>query len=112
MTPQLEDLFAFLRFPSISTDSTHSGDVQACADWLIQKLNRKFRRKPRQRGICGTPLLAAAREAERQPAEPQSTVPYICVTMLLRMNAEKREQEIAARKDEKAENKDSQRDTE
>ena len=40
MTPQLEDLFAFLRFPSISTDSTHSGDVRACADWLIQKLDR------------------------------------------------------------------------
>ena len=39
MTPQLEDLFAFLRFPSISTDSNHSDDVRACADWLIQKLD-------------------------------------------------------------------------
>jgi acetylornithine deacetylase/succinyl-diaminopimelate desuccinylase-like protein len=38
MTPQLDDLFAFLRFPSISTDSTHRDDVQACADWLIKKL--------------------------------------------------------------------------
>lgn len=38
MTKQLEDLFAFLRFPSISTDSTHSGDVRACADWLVSKL--------------------------------------------------------------------------
>ena len=79
---------------------------------FIQKLHRIFRRKPRQHGLCSTPLLEAAREAERQPAEPQNDVPYICVTMLLRMKAEQREQEIAARKDEKAENKDSQRDTE
>lgn len=38
MTKQLEDLFAFLRFPSISTDSSHAGDVRACADWLVRKL--------------------------------------------------------------------------
>ena len=39
MTKQLEDLFSFLRFASISTDSNHSGDVRACAEWLIEKLN-------------------------------------------------------------------------
>ena len=38
VTPQLENLFSFLRFPSISTDSSHSGDVRACAEWLISKL--------------------------------------------------------------------------
>jgi acetylornithine deacetylase/succinyl-diaminopimelate desuccinylase-like protein len=38
VSPQLEDLFAFLRFPSISTDSSHAGDVRACAEWLIAKL--------------------------------------------------------------------------
>ena len=38
MTQQLEDLLAFLRFPSISTDSSHVGDVRACADWLVNKL--------------------------------------------------------------------------
>jgi hypothetical protein len=69
---------------------------------FLQKLLHIFRRKPRQRGLCGTPLLAAAREVERQPAEPQSTVPYFCLTMLLRQLAEEREQDIAARKDEKA----------
>lgn len=40
MTPELEDLFAFLRFPSISTDSKHAADVRACADWLVQKLGK------------------------------------------------------------------------
>ena len=39
LTPELEDLFAFLRFPSISTDSSHTGDVRACAEWLLAKLN-------------------------------------------------------------------------
>ena len=39
MTKQLEDLFAFLRFPSISTDSSHAGDVRNCAGWLIEKLS-------------------------------------------------------------------------
>ena len=39
VTPQLEDLFAFLRFASISTDSAHAGDVRACAEWLVKKLS-------------------------------------------------------------------------
>jgi acetylornithine deacetylase/succinyl-diaminopimelate desuccinylase-like protein len=38
VTPELENLFSFLRFPSISTDSQHAGDVRACADWLVAKL--------------------------------------------------------------------------
>ena len=39
MSPALEDLFAFLRFPSISTDSKHAADVRACAGWLVEKLS-------------------------------------------------------------------------
>ena len=35
--PHLDELFELLRFPSISTDSQHAGDVNACADWLIAK---------------------------------------------------------------------------
>jgi acetylornithine deacetylase/succinyl-diaminopimelate desuccinylase-like protein len=38
VTPDLDTLFSFLRFPSISTDSSHNGDVRACAEWLIAKL--------------------------------------------------------------------------
>ncbi len=38
VTRELEDLFSFLRFPSISTDSRHASDVRACADWLQGKL--------------------------------------------------------------------------
>lgn len=39
MTPELENLFSFLSFPSVSTDSKHKGDVLACADWIVEKLN-------------------------------------------------------------------------
>jgi acetylornithine deacetylase/succinyl-diaminopimelate desuccinylase-like protein len=38
MDPLLEDLFTFLRFPSISTDSKSKGHVEACADWLCGRL--------------------------------------------------------------------------
>jgi acetylornithine deacetylase/succinyl-diaminopimelate desuccinylase-like protein len=38
VTPDLETLFSFLRFPSVSTDSSHNGDVRACAQWLVAKL--------------------------------------------------------------------------
>jgi acetylornithine deacetylase/succinyl-diaminopimelate desuccinylase-like protein len=40
VTPDLEDLFDFLRFPSISTDSRHAGHVRECATWLSGKLER------------------------------------------------------------------------
>ncbi|MGD7654131.1 MAG: dipeptidase [Verrucomicrobiales bacterium] len=38
VTPQLNDLFKFLRFPSISTSSSHAPDVRACATWLVERL--------------------------------------------------------------------------
>jgi acetylornithine deacetylase/succinyl-diaminopimelate desuccinylase-like protein len=34
----LDDLFAFIRFPSVSTEPRHKGDVAACAAWLAAKL--------------------------------------------------------------------------
>ncbi|MEZ7956678.1 MAG: dipeptidase [Rubritalea sp.] len=37
---QLDDLFEFLRFPSISTASEHAPDVRACGDWLVKKLTK------------------------------------------------------------------------
>ena len=38
MTAHLQDLFSFLRFASVSTDSCHTADVRDCASWLQQKL--------------------------------------------------------------------------
>ena len=39
MTQALQDLFTILRFPSISTDSNHAGDVAECAEWLAGKFS-------------------------------------------------------------------------
>ncbi len=39
MPKPLDDLFSFLRFASISTDSRHVQDVRDCATWLVAKLN-------------------------------------------------------------------------
>ncbi len=36
---KLEDLFAFLRIPSVSAQPQHAQDVDACADFLINKLD-------------------------------------------------------------------------
>ncbi|MDE2749015.1 MAG: M20/M25/M40 family metallo-hydrolase [Chloroflexota bacterium] len=34
----MEDYKALLRFPSISADPAHAGDVSACADWIVGQL--------------------------------------------------------------------------
>ena len=39
MPKPLDDLFSFLRFASISTDSRHTQDVRDCAAWLVAKLS-------------------------------------------------------------------------
>lgn len=36
--PGLDDLLTLLRFPSVSTKPEHNADVQACAAWLVSKL--------------------------------------------------------------------------
>ena len=36
---RLDQLTAFLRFPSISAQNVHASDVSDCADWLVDKLS-------------------------------------------------------------------------
>jgi acetylornithine deacetylase/succinyl-diaminopimelate desuccinylase-like protein len=36
----LDDLFEFLRFPSVSADSQFKGQVEACADWVVGRLHK------------------------------------------------------------------------
>lgn len=38
--PRLDELFEFLRFPSVSAQSDHRNDVWACADWVAAKLQK------------------------------------------------------------------------
>lgn len=67
MTSELERLFEHLRFPSISTDSRHIGDVRANADWLKGQfedmgLETKLHETP------GNPVIVACNEkVEERP---------------------------------------------
>ena len=36
--PHLADLIEFLKFPSVSTESSHAGDVRACGEWIVEKM--------------------------------------------------------------------------
>jgi acetylornithine deacetylase/succinyl-diaminopimelate desuccinylase-like protein len=59
----LDDLFEFLRFPSVSADSRFKNSVEACADWLVSRfqkagLDAKKFRSP------GSPLIVARNEAK------------------------------------------------
>ena len=36
MTSELDKLFEFLSFPSISTDAAYAADVRACGEWLVE----------------------------------------------------------------------------
>ncbi len=38
MSNGLDDLLTILRFPSVSTDPARTGEVRACAEWLVAKL--------------------------------------------------------------------------
>ncbi len=60
---QLDEFFEFLRFPSISTDSRHKGDVDACADWLVEKF-RGMGLKPEKHPTSGHPIVIARNEAK------------------------------------------------
>lgn len=63
MTPELTEFFEFLRFPSVSTDSKHAGDVRNCADFLVDKFNR-MGLKPELHETPGHPIVVARSEAK------------------------------------------------
>ncbi len=60
---QLDEFFEFLRFPSISTDSRHKDDVDACADWLVEKF-RNMGLKPEKHATAGHPIVIARNEVK------------------------------------------------
>ena len=60
-TPHLDDLFAFIRFPSVSTEPRHAGDVAKCAAWLAEKL-RSIGLKTELHATGGHPIVTARNE--------------------------------------------------
>jgi acetylornithine deacetylase/succinyl-diaminopimelate desuccinylase-like protein len=67
-TPALEDLKRLIRFPSVSAQSKHAGDVRRCAEWLAAHLKGI--------GMDGVRLIATPRhpivyaEWKRAPGRP------------------------------------------
>ncbi|NNE91568.1 MAG: dipeptidase [Verrucomicrobiales bacterium] len=61
--PHLDEFFEFLRFASISTDSQHKTDVNACADWLVQKFET-IGLKPEKFETPGHPVVVAKNEVK------------------------------------------------
>lgn len=61
ITPsQLDDFFAYLRFPSISADPAYADGMKQCAAWLAQKLSGMgFRAAAHETG--GAPVVLATR---------------------------------------------------
>lgn len=62
--PRLNELFEFLRFPSISAQSDHRNDVWACADWVAAKL-QKIGLEAQIALTAGNPVVVA-----RTPHDP------------------------------------------
>lgn len=60
-TPHLDDLFSFIRFPSVSTEPRHAGDVAKCADWLVAKLTA-IGLKAELHPTAGHPIVTARNE--------------------------------------------------
>lgn len=54
----IEDLFEFLRFPSISADSRCRHEIDACADWLANRL-RRIGLEARKISTSGHPMVMA-----------------------------------------------------
>jgi acetylornithine deacetylase/succinyl-diaminopimelate desuccinylase-like protein len=57
----LEDLFEFLRFPSVSADSQFKSSVDACADWLTGRLQRAGLQAHKY-ATAGHPVVVARNE--------------------------------------------------
>ncbi len=57
----LDDLFAFLRFPSVSADSQYKSHIEACSDWLVGRL-RKAGLSAEKRKTPGHPVVVARNE--------------------------------------------------
>ena len=79
---QLDDLIAYLKFPSVSTDSRHAGDVQQCARWLREKMVSQGLEADihetaghpvvvgRNRHVEGRPTVMIYGHYDVQPADP------------------------------------------
>jgi acetylornithine deacetylase/succinyl-diaminopimelate desuccinylase-like protein len=64
----LDDLREFVRFPSVSAQPAHGGDVRACAAWLAEHLTQAGLERSQVVGTAGHPLVYA--EWRHAPGQP------------------------------------------
>jgi len=55
----IDELCAYLRFPSVSAQSSHRPDMRACSDWLVAHC-RAIGLKARRRATSGHPVVIAS----------------------------------------------------
>lgn len=67
---EIEDFFTYLRFPSISAQPAHHGDVRACAEWLRDWLSTHGLPNAALHETAGQPVVLARTE----PREGRPTV--------------------------------------
>jgi acetylornithine deacetylase/succinyl-diaminopimelate desuccinylase-like protein len=65
MESQINQLLAFLRFPSISTDKAYADHVSACGEWLFQKF-QTMGLQAEVRGTAGHPIVVARTPARAE----------------------------------------------
>jgi len=64
----IEELCAFIRFPSVSAQSKHAGDIRKCAHWLANQLRHAGLDRVKLVPTEGSPVVYA--EWLRAPAKP------------------------------------------
>ena len=64
--PRVEQLFEFLRFPSVSAQAIHKNDMRACAGWLVEKL-KQIGLDARLAETAGYPVVVG--KSARDPAK-------------------------------------------
>jgi acetylornithine deacetylase/succinyl-diaminopimelate desuccinylase-like protein len=71
----IEDLFEFLRFPSVSADCRYRFELDACTDWLTDRLG-KIGLEARKISTGGRPVVLGKNQcdtfAERELPDPES----------------------------------------
>ena len=63
----VDELITLLKFPSVSADSKHQGDIQKCADWLVEHFNA-MGLSARKMPTAGHPVVYA--EWLKAPGKP------------------------------------------
>ncbi|RKX26924.1 MAG: peptidase dimerization domain protein, partial [Candidatus Zixiibacteriota bacterium] len=54
---RMDELFEFLRFPSVSAKSEHKKDILACAEWLRDHISKKTGIESKVMPTGGHPLV-------------------------------------------------------